>query len=467
MNKRLIFLFLFVIAIVYSVGVFSFPVSVLAEDCRCFCESSEGVTKPKLQNDEVACQKYCNKEGSKMVSCSTGYSQEPSSNPLCFDADQCKAQGGILKGEQRPECVKGSKYCYPDPKLQKKITLQLSVEGVSEVSGLADYINVFYSWMMKAGFIIAIVFVMIGGLQYVISAGGGDVGAAKKRINNAIIGLILLSSVHLILFLVNPELVKLQVPQLPMLRKLSLVQSASCESLIEKSYEVVPQKKGQTTCSNTGDVLTDPKGNATAGGMTCQYMGGCNLSIKEKCVGVGDRAKCASCEQVYEGNEKGLKPSESLCESASLDTVGKGKTAVYQTCGWTKDGDLSPGWSGLLKAADTGSCARINLTCTPTFKCSDYNNVKVENSKKNSPLSGIKNNTDSRWDKTACYGSCGNFSVEQYCTKNTCLVDGGCEIYNDKCMAPEEVKQKKIQESNIEKAKQEAFTDFSQQGANK
>ncbi|MEK7452506.1 MAG: hypothetical protein AAB664_04145, partial [Patescibacteria group bacterium] len=71
---------------------------------------------------------------------------------------------------------------------------------------LADYLTGVYQFLIGASIAIAIVMVMIGGLQYVFSAGGADAGKAKTRISNATIGLTLLLSVYLILYTVNPKL---------------------------------------------------------------------------------------------------------------------------------------------------------------------------------------------------------------------------------------------------------------------
>jgi hypothetical protein len=47
---------------------------------------------------------------------------------------------------------------------------------------------------------------MIGGFQYVLSPASGDLKAAKERIKNSVVGLVLLLSVYVILFTVNPQL---------------------------------------------------------------------------------------------------------------------------------------------------------------------------------------------------------------------------------------------------------------------
>ncbi len=71
---------------------------------------------------------------------------------------------------------------------------------------LADYLSAAYQFLIGISLTIAIVMVMIGGLQYVLASGSGKVEKGKTRIKNATVGLILLLSVYLILYTVNPRL---------------------------------------------------------------------------------------------------------------------------------------------------------------------------------------------------------------------------------------------------------------------
>ena len=70
--------------------------------------------------------------------------------------------------------------------------------------------------------IIATVWIMIGGLQYVMAGDSGNVSKGKERIKKAATGLVLLFSVYLILYTVNPELVVFRalvvkiIPEIPM-----------------------------------------------------------------------------------------------------------------------------------------------------------------------------------------------------------------------------------------------------------
>lgn len=78
--------------------------------------------------------------------------------------------------------------------------------GFLKSSLLSEYITAGYKLALSLSLLIAIIMIMIGGVQYVLASNSGNVSAAKTRITNALIGFILLLCVYLILYLVNPRL---------------------------------------------------------------------------------------------------------------------------------------------------------------------------------------------------------------------------------------------------------------------
>jgi hypothetical protein len=68
------------------------------------------------------------------------------------------------------------------------------------------YINAFYRYSAAAAFTFAVVLIMIGGAQYIVGSSMGTIDAAKKRMWNAVIGLVLVLSTHSILSFVNPAI---------------------------------------------------------------------------------------------------------------------------------------------------------------------------------------------------------------------------------------------------------------------
>lgn len=79
------------------------------------------------------------------------------------------------------------------------------------VNFLAVYINAIYGWVMAAAALVAVVMMMIGGLQYVMSRGKSKyIEKAKTRITNAITGLVLLLAAYSIAYLIDPNTTNLK-----------------------------------------------------------------------------------------------------------------------------------------------------------------------------------------------------------------------------------------------------------------
>lgn len=98
----------------------------------------------------------------------------------------------------------------PGLSFSKAIATTTSVKS----SFLADYLSAVYKFLIFASITIAIVMVMVGGLQYVMAASGGDVSKGKTRITNALTGLVLLLGVYLILYTSNPQLTLMKTIEL-------------------------------------------------------------------------------------------------------------------------------------------------------------------------------------------------------------------------------------------------------------
>jgi hypothetical protein len=78
------------------------------------------------------------------------------------------------------------------------------------VNFIAEYVNAVYGWLLGAAALVAVVMMMIGGLQYVMARGKSKyIDAAKTRITNAITGMVLLLATFSIMNLVDPRLTSL------------------------------------------------------------------------------------------------------------------------------------------------------------------------------------------------------------------------------------------------------------------
>ncbi len=89
--------------------------------------------------------------------------------------------------------------------------------GGTTVSSLSDYLQTVFSFGISLAGILAVASIVVGGVQYITAYGNpGAVGAARERIKQALLGLLLAICAWLILYTINPDLVRgtLNVPKL-------------------------------------------------------------------------------------------------------------------------------------------------------------------------------------------------------------------------------------------------------------
>ncbi len=100
----------------------------------------------------------------------------------------------------------------PVPGLTFSTIKAKSDTGYIDVPWLAEYVNAAYRYAVTIASIVAAVMFMVGGFQY-LTAGGdkGRVDAGKKRITDALVGLLLLLGANALLRTVNSGLVSLTV----------------------------------------------------------------------------------------------------------------------------------------------------------------------------------------------------------------------------------------------------------------
>lgn len=101
--------------------------------------------------------------------------------------------------------------------------LKLTEDGYLYVPFLGQYIAAVYRYAVTAASVIAVIVIIFSGFQWTISAGSQDViGAAKKRIVNAVIGLVLAIGSYTILYAINPELVQFRALRLQVVKPIAL-----------------------------------------------------------------------------------------------------------------------------------------------------------------------------------------------------------------------------------------------------
>jgi len=86
------------------------------------------------------------------------------------------------------------------------------LEETRDVSSIGEYIRAIYSFGIVVGAFLAVLMIVFQAIRYMVSAGNvATQQAARTRIQEALIGFILLVGAYLVLFTINPALVNLSL----------------------------------------------------------------------------------------------------------------------------------------------------------------------------------------------------------------------------------------------------------------
>ncbi len=127
-----------------------------------------------------------------------------------------------------------------------------NAEGLG-ISWIADYVQAVYDYAIAIAGVLAATMMMIGGFQYLTAGGdGGKVSGAKKRIGDALVGLILALGTYVILTTVSDRLVALQRIDVEMVeRQMFAVTDLHDAGAIAPDTGGGAAAKGSPVCTNT------------------------------------------------------------------------------------------------------------------------------------------------------------------------------------------------------------------------
>lgn len=172
-------------------------------------------------------------------------------------ADSCPPKSDYFcdpnSSESVPAVEEGSDLIYPAYTCVNYTCIGIEaplpqIEG-THISSLDTYFKYIYQIGLGIVGIAALTMIVMGGAMYMTSAGNASQKSeAKNRITSAILGLILALSAYLILYTINPDLVKLtkvqlQYPPLPM-----IVLKCDTANNICKAEEAKPGEQTTDTC---------------------------------------------------------------------------------------------------------------------------------------------------------------------------------------------------------------------------
>ncbi|OGH93806.1 MAG: hypothetical protein A2538_02950 [Candidatus Magasanikbacteria bacterium RIFOXYD2_FULL_41_14] len=146
----------------------------------------------------------------------------PEFNPLCWHKDECEnARTGYSNGASgwmagEPPCDQpGWGKCLP---VGETVTT-IAFGGQRHFEDIGAFVTTLYNYAVRIAGIVAVIVIIVAGMQWVASGGNSEmIGAAKKRIGGAVIGLMILFSSFVILNTINPNLVKFRLPRIWLIR---------------------------------------------------------------------------------------------------------------------------------------------------------------------------------------------------------------------------------------------------------
>ncbi|MEI6511343.1 MAG: pilin [Candidatus Uhrbacteria bacterium] len=415
------------------VALFGFAAPVArADTTACFCNVTDvGATKIEGATDSTTCKSKCLAAYPSTLAANPSlWALDPTGYPpailQCWAKETaCTGLGGVYsKGDQPAECLPGSHYCYAGDNLMTTLNVSIPTPNgdVTQVVNLADYLGVIYDFLMGFAMTITIVLMMIGGIRYVMGASSGDVGKAKAMIKNAVEGFVLLMFAYVILYTVNPQLLRLQVPKLPKLRAVHITAGdESCEFLLGDNVVSVQGEADEYTgdggyvvkytgaeaCGTSGEVISDPAGVAVAAGTTCDFVT-CPSAGQSCFKPTSGKSGCHTCEELTMINANPyIPPSEDVCSNFIYPpgNVAGASVAGLTQCILTHDSDLSNFPPTDIGTQTIGNCAKMEINCTSVTSCLGYDSVLLKNADENACLSTLYG-SDTQFSDTCVSDPC-------------------------------------------------------------
>jgi len=126
---------------------------------------------------------------------------------------------------------------------------------------IAQYTSAMYKFLVGVGIIIAVITMMVGGIQWMTAGGSGRVSQAKEKLQRATMGLVMLLGSYLILYTINPDILSLQALSVPTVGGIEF--EAKSES----------NAKGSATSGSTGGSGPSVVGGGPSGGAGASAKG--------------------------------------------------------------------------------------------------------------------------------------------------------------------------------------------------
>ncbi len=179
--------------------------------------------------------------------------------------DKTKLDEGFISGISAGKCV-GNTTGKEEDELGKclpagKTKTSISFGGRSEFANVGDFILVMYKYLLAVASILAVIVIIVAGVQWTVSGGNSEmISSAKKRIGGALIGLFIGYMSYFILNTINPALVSFRLPQVFLIRPIAMPDLAICfgEKFAMKKLAVIDRSDATNQDLLSGKPFTPP-----------------------------------------------------------------------------------------------------------------------------------------------------------------------------------------------------------------
>lgn len=149
-------------------------------------------------------------------------------------------------------CKDGGGACYVK---WPAVKLSVSIGGATKVLDFADYVAKVFNFAIYASLTVAGVMFVMGGFRWLNAGMSADaVNAGKKRIMDALIGTLITLGAVVILSTINPDILLMRLPKIPLVKKVYLAACAQTEQCVPcgKPYVVMRPIGSTSTSATTG-----------------------------------------------------------------------------------------------------------------------------------------------------------------------------------------------------------------------
>lgn len=237
------------------------------------------------------------------------------------------------------------------------VPLEVTIGTYASAVDIPSYIAALYRYGLGVGVTLAMVMVVVGGFQYMTARGNPSaIGAARGRITNAVLGLLLLLGSFTLLQTVNPDLVTMRNIIVPEIQSVETLTENKCEDFDREEFTVTPVNG---RCGEQGTV-SPREGRPQIATNTCTW-GVCS-GEDEACVLRGASGYgCVACPSITDRELQlwGMSENDAACRRFRPISTG----TTRRDCVYAQDSRFD---------TTNDVCAIAMVDCSQVNTCGDY-----------------------------------------------------------------------------------------------